>query len=76
MIRTQVSLDEKMYREAKSEAERRGISFAELVRRALARSLEAREQDKPWMRYAGISQSGDPHASRSVDETVYARERP
>ena len=76
MIRTQVSLDAQMYKEAKAEARRRGISFAELCRRALARALRQRDGDKPWMRFAGVLQSGDPEASRTVDEVVYVRERP
>ncbi len=76
MIRTQVSLDAQLYKEAKAEARRRGISFAELCRRALARTLRQRGGDKPWMRFAGALQSGDPEASRTVDEVVYVRERP
>jgi len=77
MIRTQVSLDAQLYKEAKAEARRRGISFAELCRRALARTIRPRGGgDKPWMRFAGALQSGDPEASRTVDEVVYVRERP
>jgi hypothetical protein len=76
MIRTQVSFEEKMYREAKAEALRRGISFAELCRRAIAGMLRSRAGERPWMRYAGIVQSGDPEASRSVDQVVYVRETP
>ena len=76
MIRTQVSLDAQLYKEAKAEARRRGISFAELCRRALTRALRQRDGDKPWMRFAGVLQSGDPEASRTVDEVVYVRERP
>ena len=76
MIRTQVSLDDRMYKEAKEEARRRGISFAELVRRALAGLLGPSGDDLPWMRYAGMSASGDPRASRTVDDVVYGRERP
>jgi hypothetical protein len=76
MIRTQVSLDAQLYEEAKAEAKRRGISFAELCRRALARAIRQRGGEKPWMRFAGALQSGDPDASRTVDEVVYVRERP
>jgi len=55
MIRTQVSLDEDAYREAKDEARRQGVSLAELVRRALAAALRHRRRSKrPWMRHAGL----------------------
>jgi hypothetical protein len=77
MIRTQISLDESAYKEAKSEARRRGISLAELLRRSLSVALNERGHDKrPWMRYAGTVASGDPKASRSVNEVVYGRPRP
>ncbi len=77
MIRTQVSLEERMYREARREARRLGISFAELVRRALARMIGERGAvTEPWMRYAGSVESGDPDASRSVDEVVYGDPKP
>ena len=35
MIRTQISLEETAYREAKMEARRQGISLAEFLRRAV-----------------------------------------
>ena len=77
MIRTQISLDEQAYREAKAEARRQGISLAEFVRRAVRLTLPARRQaDRPWMRYAGAVASGDADASRSVDAVVYGRPRP
>lgn len=77
MIRTQVSLDPEDYRAAKHEARRQGVSVAEFVRRAVARSLgERRRTGKPWMRYAGIAASGDPGASSRVNEVVYGRPRP
>lgn len=77
MIRTQISLDEAAYREAKTEARRQGISLAEFLRRAVAMALSGRRAaDRPWMRYAGSLSSGDPHASRTVDEVVYGRRRP
>ena len=53
MIRTQISLEEDMYREAQREARRQGISFAELCRRALAQVLGHRALKEPWMGYAG-----------------------
>ena len=77
MIRTQISLDQQAYREAKAEARRQGISFAEFLRRAVRLALPARGRtDRPWMQYAGAVASGDPDASRSVDAAVYGRPRP
>jgi hypothetical protein len=77
LIRTQISLDEAAYRDAKAEAKRAGVSLAEYLRRAVAMALtERRTTDRPWMKHAGIVSSGDPKASRSVDEVVYGRGRP
>jgi hypothetical protein len=77
MIRTQISLDEDAYREAKAEAKRQGVSLAEYLRRAVAAALTSRPTaSRPWMRYAGAVASGDPGASRSVDDVVYGRGRP
>lgn len=76
MIRTQVSLEEEMYREAQREARRQGISFAELCRRALGQMLGQRGLKEPWMSYAGAVESGDKDASRSVDQVVYGRRKP
>jgi hypothetical protein len=77
MIRTQVSLDEDAYREAKAEARRQGISLAEFLRRAVRLSLPPRgRRARPWMRYAGAVASGDADASRTVNQVVYGRPRP
>ncbi|MGH9398934.1 MAG: CopG family transcriptional regulator [Thermoanaerobaculia bacterium] len=77
MIRTQISLQENDYRQAKAEARRQGISLAELLRRSIGETLEDRARHtKPWMRYAGSVDSGDPRASRTVDEVIYGRPRP
>ena len=70
MIRTQISLSEEEYEAAKREAERLGISLAELLRRSLRTVLPA-DDKKPWMRYAGMIESGDPRASQRIDEVVY-----
>jgi hypothetical protein len=70
MIRTQISLDEQEYVLVKKEAAALGISVAELVRRALRRTLPVSDQ-APWMRYAGLVESGDPNSSQSIDEIVY-----
>ena len=72
MIRTQISLTEEEYEAAKREAHRLGISLAELVRRSLRATLPA-DESKPWMRYAGMIESGDPHASERIDDVVYGQ---
>ena len=73
MLRTQVSLDERDYRLAKKEAAGMGISVAEYVRRAIRNALPPppRRGQPPWMRYAGLVESGDAHSSQSIDEMVY-----
>lgn len=70
MVRTQVSLNEDEYEAAKREAQRLGISLAELLRRSLRQLLPA-DETKPWMRHAGMVSSGDPMSSQRIDETVY-----
>ncbi len=70
MIRTQVSLDEKEYAQAKKEARVLGISVAEYVRRALRETLPPKDGGA-WMRYAGFVESGDPRSSQSIDDIVY-----
>lgn len=70
MIRTQISLSEEEYEAAKREAERLGISLAELLRRSL-RSMLPADESKPWMRYAGMVETGDPRSSQRIDEIVY-----
>jgi hypothetical protein len=77
VIRTQISLDEDAYHDAKAEASLQGVSLAEFLRRALAAALARRHaEERPWMRYAGTLASGDPHASSTVDDVVYGRGRP
>jgi hypothetical protein len=72
MIRTQISLSEEEYEAAKREAARLGISLAELLRRSL-RSVIPVDESKPWMRYAGMVETGDPESSRHIDDIVYGR---
>jgi hypothetical protein len=72
MIRTQISLSEQEYVAAKREAKRLGISLAELLRRSLRTVLPV-DDSKPWMRYAGMIETGDPRASRKVDDVVYGQ---
>jgi len=72
MKRVQVDLSIKEFALAKREADRLGISIARYSRRCLADNLSADEL-RPWMRYAGMVDSGDPHASIRIDETIYGR---
>ncbi len=70
MIRTQISLSQEEYDAAKQEAQRLGISLAELLRRSLRNMLPV-DNSRPWMRYAGAVESGDADSSRRIDEVVY-----
>jgi hypothetical protein len=72
MIRTQISLTEDEYLATKREAKRLGISFAELLRRSL-RGMVPVDERRPWMRYAGMVQSGDPRSSQHIDDVVYGQ---
>ena len=72
MIRTQVSLDEGEYALATKQARELGISVAEFVRRAIRDALPPAGQP-PWMKYAGLVETGDPHSSRSIDDLVYGQ---
>lgn len=70
MIRTQISLDKHEYALARGQAKALGISIAEFVRRAVREQLPL-PGDAPWMRYAGMVESGDSQSSLSIDEIVY-----
>jgi hypothetical protein len=70
MIRTQISLSEIEYDAAKREARRLGISMAELLRRSLRTVLPA-DPGKPWMKYAGMIETGDSASSQKIDDIVY-----
>jgi hypothetical protein len=70
MIRIQVSLDDREHALAKKEAKSIGISVAEFIRRAVRHKLPASGK-QPWMRYAGMVESGDPRSSQSIDEVAY-----
>ena len=72
MVRTQISLTEEDYAAAKREARRLGISLAELLRRSLRQALPE-DDDRPWMRYAGMIESGDPASSQRIDEVFHGR---
>lgn len=71
MIRTQISLDKHEYARTKAAAKARGISIAEFVRRAIRDALPTETEGRPWMKFAGMLDSGDPHSSRNIDEIVY-----
>ena len=70
MIRTQIRIERADYEAAQEEARRLGISVAEFVRRAVRDKLEV-DLSRPWMRFAGLVESGDPEPGSSVDDTVY-----
>ena len=72
MVRTQISLTEDEYVATKREAKRLGISLAELLRRSL-RGMVTVDESRPWMRYAGMVQSGDPRSSEHIDDVVYGQ---
>jgi hypothetical protein len=72
MIRTQISLSEAEYEAAKEEARRLGISLAELLRRSLRLTLPT-DPSRPWMRYAGMIESGDTRSSQRIDDIVYGQ---
>ena len=72
MERTQISLAAEEMRAARAEAKRLGISLAELLRRSL-RSLLPADRSLPWMRYAGMIESGDEASSRRIDELIYGQ---
>jgi hypothetical protein len=72
MVRTQISLTQSEYMAAKREAKRLGISLAELLRRSL-RSLIPADPSKPWMRHAGMVETGDPRSSLRIDEVIYGQ---
>ncbi len=75
MIRTQISVDENLYKRARAVARRMGISLAELCRRSLEEVVAREPSDKPWMTFAGIHE-GEEADSSTVDQIVYGREHP
>lgn len=72
MVRTQISLSKQEYDAAKREARRLGISLAELLRRSL-RGVIPVDEAQPWMRHAGMVESGDPESSRHIDDVVHGQ---
>jgi len=74
MVRTQISLSDEEYKAAKAEAARLSISLAELLRRSLRQMLPA-DESRPWMRYAGMVETGERDASQKIDEVVYGHKK-
>ena len=74
MARMHVSLSDAEHDAARREAARLGISLAELLRRSL-RAMIPVDEAKPWMRYAGMVETGDPQSSQKIDEVVYGTRR-
>jgi hypothetical protein len=70
MIRTQISLDAREYKLVKKEAKALGVSIAEFVRRAVRDKLPD-SGSPPWMRYAGLVETGDLKSSQSIDDLIY-----
>lgn len=66
----------KLWRRHLSENAHRPGAGIEVMLEALAARRQAADpgaQAKPWMRYAGMVESGDPESSRRIDEVVYGR---
>lgn len=74
MAKMHISLSDAEHNTAKREAARLGISLAKLVRRS-RRAMIPVNEPKPWMRYAGMIESGDPRSSQTIDEVVYGTKR-
>ena len=74
MIRTQISLSEEEYKAVKAEAARLGVSLAEVLRLSLRNILPA-DESRPWMRYAGMVETGDQDASQKIDDIVYGHKK-
>ena len=72
MVRTRVSLSQEEYEAANREAQRLGISLAELLRQSLLAVLSV-DDAQPWMRYAGMAESGDTLSSQRIDDVVYGQ---
>ena len=75
MIRTQVQLTEEQARALKELAAQRGVSMSELVRQAVERILEEREETEKWRRaleIVGRYHSG--HSDISVEHDKYLDE--
>jgi hypothetical protein len=72
MVRTHIRPSEEEYVAAKREAHRLGISLAALLRRSLRTALPENDT-QPWMRYAGMVETGDSKSSQNIDDVVPGR---
>jgi hypothetical protein len=70
MMRMQIRLSSEDCQAAKKEAKRLGISLSELLRQSL-RSILPSKEDAPWMKFAGMVDSGKLSSSQCIDEIVY-----
>jgi hypothetical protein len=69
-MRIQITLEKHDYELARKGVRALGISIAEFVRRTIRDKLPVGGRS-PWMRFAGLVESGDIESSRSIDEIVY-----
>jgi hypothetical protein len=70
MKRVTVRLTDEEYYQAVREAKKQGLTMSGFLRRSL-RDLLPIVNPAPWMRFAGMIQSGDSESSQRVDEIVY-----
>lgn len=54
MVRTQIQLNEEQARALKEMAAKKGVSMAELIRRAVERILEEDEEAEKWRRALSV----------------------
>jgi hypothetical protein len=66
MTRLWLRFQKQEYDLAKKEAKALGIPVDEFVRRAVHDRLFV-SAESPWMRYAGMVESGDPRSSSTID---------
>lgn len=74
MAKVRLSLSDAEHNAAKREAARLGISLAELLRWSLRATIRF-DEPKPWMRFAGMVDTGDPQSSQKIDEVIYGIKR-
>ena len=70
IIPTEVNLEESEFELVEARASALGISVDEFIRRAVREMLPAREEGL-WIQHSGFAESGNPHASQTVDDFVY-----
>src|SRR5258708_20429630 len=75
MIRTRVSFEADLCAQARASAKRRGISFAELCRQAVAEVVARLSPDQPWMSFPCVFEGSEGDRG-SVASVVYDRDTP